>query len=605
MSRFPFTTATFFYYLRTEENKQHPIYCRKQESLGAEEQVILDVNEVAEGHEFTRLGVFQVSPDHRLLAYAVDHQGDEIYTLRIRVMETGEELVDTIEGVYYSLAWSTDCTTLFYTTLDHTKRPYRVHRHVLGTSVTDDEIVFQDDDGRFFVSVQRTRSGSFILIDSHSLRSSEVWVLPADRPEDEIKIVEPRREDVRYFVEHHGDRFLIRTDDGAPEFRLMEVTVDLPSKQNWKEIIGPRDTVTIENVHAFSDHIVVSERDEGLPKITVIEIASGEQHSILFPEPVYVALLTSNPEFNTSTLRLYYSSLVTPASTYDYEISRRELVLRKRQEIPRGYDPDGYESRRLWAKSADGTKVPLSLVYQKGTTFPAPTVLYGYGAYGAPMDPFFVSTRLPLLDRGFAYAIGHIRGGGDLGQKWHNEGRLLNKKKVFEDFIGCAEALIETGIATAGEIAIHGGSAGGTLVGAVANMRPELFRAVIADVPWVDVVTDMLEPDLPLTQTEYLETGNPEDKQIYDYQKSYSPYENVVAQDYPHIFVSAGLNDPRVPYWGPAKWVAKLRRLKTDDNLLLLKTNMGAGHGGPSGRYEQFEEMALRYGFLLKVFDMA
>lgn len=599
----PVKHGDFYYYSRTEEKKQHPIMCRKQGNLEAEEQVMLDINLLAAGHEYTRVGVFEVSPDHRLLAYATDHSGDEIYTLKIRDLQTGQDLPDAIDGVYYSLAWSTDCSTVFYTTLDHTKRPYRVHRHVLGTPKDQDEILFQDDDGRFFVYVQRTRSGAFILITSGAMRTTEVWTLPADQPDGTFHIVEPRREDIRYFVEHHGDRFLIRTDDGAPEFRLMQAPQNSPSRQNWTELIGPRDTVTIENVNAFADHIVVSERDEGLTKITVIEAESWDQHSISFPEPVYLALMTNNPEWNTSTLRLYYSSLVTPGSTYDYEIETRELVLKKRQEIPRGYDPEQYESRRLWGTSADGTKVPVSVVFKKGTSLPAPTYLYGYGAYGAAMDPFFVATRLPLLDRGFAFAIGHIRGGGDLGEKWHDQGRLLNKIKVFEDFICCAEALIKEGLSTKGEIAAVGGSAGGTLVGAVANMRPELFKAVVAEVPWVDVVTDMLEPDLPLTQAEYPEVGNPEDKTIYDYQKSYSPYENVSKQGYPHIFVSAGLNDPRVPFWGPAKWVAKLRANKTDDNLILMKINLGAGHGGPSGRYEQFEELALRYSFLLKVFD--
>lgn len=594
----------YFYYTRTEEGKQYAIYCRKRGSLEAVEEILLDCNFLAEGQKYFHIGVFAPSPNHRLLAYSVDFDGDEIYTLRIKDLETGGLLTDQIPNTSYSLEWADDNATLFYTVLDEAKRPYKVFRHGLGA--VSDTLVYHEEDKRFELEVSKTSSRAFILIGAASSLTTEIRCLRADDPLGEYRVVLPRVHEVEYDLTHHGDSFFIRTNEGARTFRVVEAPVSDPSKTNWKELLPVRPSVTVEGVTAFEDYLVVEEREWGLAKLRIQRVSSGELHYVEFPEPVYSAVLTGNAEFATRRLRFNYSSLVTPNSVFDYDMETRERELKKQQEVLGGYDPSLYQSERRYATAPDGARVPISLVYKKGA-LPyggAPLLLYGYGAYGLSMEPVFGSDRLSLLDRGIVFAMAHVRGGGDLGKTWHEDGRLLKKKNTFTDFIACAEFLIAHGYTAPDRLAIEGRSAGGLLIGAVLNMRPDLFAAALAGVPFVDALNTMLDPSLPLTIGEYEEWGNPSDKIYYDYIESYAPYEHVKAQRYPALLITAGLNDPRVSYWEPAKWAARLRKLKTDANLLLLKTNMGSGHFGASGRYEYLKETAFNYAFLLKVLDI-
>jgi oligopeptidase B len=596
----PVKRDDFFYYSRTEEGKAYSIQCRRHGSTHAPEQVLLDANVMADGQKYFRLGNFAVSPDHRLLAYSTDLEGDESYTIYVKNLETGELLADRIANTYYSLEWANDNRTFFYTVLDQAKRPYRAFRHELGAA--SDTLVYQEDDGRFNLGLAKTRSRRFIFIDLSSPLTSEVRYLEADDPRGEFRVMLPRRQDVEYDASHHGEYFYIRTNDGAKNFRLMRTEVSKPSMENWREVIPARADVTIEGVDSFEDHLVIYERERGLEKICIRDGSGAFSHYIEFPEPVYTVGATGNAEYDTNLLRFSYTSLVTPLSVFDYNVRTRERELKKQYEVRGGYDASQYQSERIFAKAPDGVEVPISLVYWKGfeRNGSSPLLLYGYGAYGHSIDPRFSSDRLSLLDRGLVFAIAHIRGGAELGEEWHDQGKLLQKKNTFTDFIACAEHLIATQYTSSDRLAIMGGSAGGLLMGAVLNMRPELFHAVIAKVPFVDTVNTMLDPTLPLTISEYEEWGNPEDKQFYDYIRSYSPYDNVASREYPKMLVTAGLNDPRVSYWEPAKWVAKLRALKKDSNVLLLKTDMGSGHFGPSGRYEGIKETAFDYAFLLQ-----
>ena len=590
----PVKRDDYFYYTRTEQGKQYAIQCRKKGS-GAEE-VLLDCNLLAEGHKYFRLGAFIASPNHRLLAYSVDFEGDEKYTVRVKNLDTGELFADEIPNTSSTLEWAADNATFFYTTLDEALRPYKVFRHALG--VKDDTLIYHEPDERFTVDLSSTRSRAYIFININSSLTSEIRYLPKDQPAGEFRVLLPRVFETEYDVTHRGDSFFIRTNDAAKGFRVVEAPVADPSKVNWKEIIPGRDSVTIESVSAFADYLVTEERHRGLTQIYIRDMHSGAQHSIEFPEPVYTADLGANAEFNTRLLRFHYTSLVTPASIYDYNMETRERELKKQQQVLGGYDPRQYQSERIHAG-----EVPISLVYKKGFVRDgrAPMLLYGYGSYGISIDPSFSSDRLSLLDRGLVYAIAHIRGGMDLGKPWHEAGRLLQKKNTFTDFIACAEKLIADKYTSPARLAIMGRSAGGLLVGAVVNLRPDLFAAVIAGVPFVDSLNTALDPSLPLTIGEYEEFGDPGKPEFYEYMKSHAPYENVKAQAYPAMLVTAGLNDPRVSYWEPAKWVAKLRALKTNDRPLLLKTNMGSGHFGASGRYEYLKETALEYAFLLDV----
>ncbi len=597
----PVKKDDWFYYTRTERGKPYGISCRKHRSLGAPEEILLDANLLAAGPTYFRIGAFSVSPRHNLLAYSIDVVGDEAYTVFVKDLATGALLPDSIANTYDTLEWANDNATFFYTVLDAAKRPYRVYRHVLGFAA--DELIYEEQDARFWLGLSKSRSDRFIYIGLHSKLTSEIRYVRADQPLSQLQVVLPRTQGIEYGVADHGDYFYIRTNHSAKSFRLMRTPIEAPSDTHWEEVIPERAGITLERVDAFESFLVLSERDRGLPGIRVSSASNpaSDFHYIEFPEPAYAAGLTGNVEYRARTLRFAYTSLITPSSVYDYNMDTRERELKKQTEVLGGYDPSLYASERIFAQAPDGVEVPISIVYPKDTPRDgsSPMLLYGYGSYGMTMDPGFSSDRLSLLERGFVYAIAHVRGGGELGKPWHDDGKLLRKKNTFSDFIACSEYLIDRCYTSADRLTILGGSAGGLLVGAVLNMRPDLFHAAIAKVPFVDVLNTMLDPSLPLTIVEYEEWGNPEDKQYYDYIRSYSPYDNVEPKPYPTLLITAGLNDPRVSYWEPAKWAARLRALKTDRNVLLLKTNMGTGHFGPSGRYDRLRETAFDYAFLL------
>jgi len=591
----------WLYYTRTEAGGQYPIFCRRLDVEGSEEQVLLDQNLLAAGHDYFRMGAFEVSPDHRLLAYSVDTSGAESFRLVVKDLETGALLDEPIGNCSPSAAWGNDSRTLFYVQLDSARRPCRLHRHRLGdTPATDVEVHFEADES-FFLDVGRTRSRRWLVLDISSHSTSEIRVLDADRPEGEFRTVEPRRHGVEYGLTHHGDRFYLVTNDEAPNFRLVSAPELAPGRENWRPVLPYQPDIKLDSADAFRDHLVLWERHEGLRRIRVLTLATGEQHLVPFPEPVYTVWPYENPEFDTTVLRFGYTSMVTPVSVIEYDLAARTWTVRKETPVL-GYDRSHYRSERIFAPAPDGARVPVSLAYRLpfAPDGSRPLLLNGYGAYGVCFDPGFSSNLLSLLDRGFVVAIAHVRGGEELGRAWYESGKLLNKRNSFSDFIAVAEHLVREGYAAPDRLAIGGGSAGGLLMGAVTNLRPDLFRAVLAEVPFVDVVNTMLDASLPLTVIEYDEWGNPHDPEYYEYIRSYSPYDNVQSRDYPHILVTAGLNDPRVAYWEPAKWTARLRARKTDTNQLLLKTNMGAGHGGASGRYDFLREVAFKYAFLME-----
>lgn len=595
----PQRVGEYYYYSRTEEGKQYDIWCRRRGSMEAPEEVILDENVLAEGLDYFRLGNLEVSPNGKLVAYLVDTDGSERMRLRVKDLTTGEVLPDEAENAGWALAWGGDDQTLFYVTLDDTNRPYRLWRHVLGRS--EDEMLFEEADGAYFVNVAESRSRKYVWLRVGSSTTSEASYLESASPRGDFRVILPRRQGIEYNVVHQGDHFYMRTNDGAKNFRLLRSPASDLSPESWEEVLPGRDDVTLSAVDAFAKYLVLTEREDGLARIRVRDQSSGETHSVSFPEPVYTVRATDNPEYDTQVLRLTYTSLVTPMSVFDYDMADRTRELRKQMEVRGGYDPSLYVSERIHAVAADGTEVPVSLVYRRDLdrSRPQRTLLHGYGSYGVSMEPFFRSTNLSLLDRGFIYAMAHIRGGGEMGETWHDHGKLLEKRNTFTDFVAVAQHLVDEGLTTPEQLAIQGGSAGGLLMGAVVNMRPDLFGAVIAQVPFVDVMNTMLDPSLPLTITEYEEWGNPNEAESFAYMRSYSPYDNVSAQAYPPMLITGGLNDPRVSYWEPAKWSAKLREMRTDDNLQLLKVNMGAGHSGASGRYNALEERAFELAFLL------
>ncbi|HMH54884.1 MAG TPA: S9 family peptidase, partial [Gemmatimonadales bacterium] len=595
----------YYYYSRTEAGGQYPILCRRHGELG-DEEILLDQNPLAAGHGYFRLGASAVSPDHRLLAYSVDTSGAEEFTLFIKDLGTGALFPESIVSTSHDVAWANDSRTLFYTALDQAHRPCRLYRHLVGTNPAEDVLVYFEPDASFFLDISRTRSRAYLLLDLSSHSTSEVRFVSADRPEDSFRIVQPREPGIEYTVSHNGDRFFITTNDAAPNFRLVQAPVATPGREHWSPVLPYRPEVKLDTTDAFKKHLVVYERASGFRQIRVLDLAAGEEHLISFPEPVYTVRAHANPEFDTTLLRFTYTSLVTPSSVVDYDMAGRTWTVRKQIEVLGGYDPSLYRSERLSATAPDGTAVPISLVYRIPLQHEGqrPLLLNAYGAYGMSYDPTFSSNTLSLLDRGFVVAIAHVRGGEEMGRPWYEGGRRLNKRNSFTDFIAAAEYLIDKGYSSADRLVIRGGSAGGLLMGAVTNMRPELFRAVLAEVPFVDVVNTMLDASLPLTVIEYDEWGNPNDRASYKYIRSYSPYDNVETRRYPHMLVTAGLNDPRVAYWEPAKWTAKLRAQKTDDNRLLLRINMGAGHGGASGRYDYLREIAFKYAFVLDVLDL-
>lgn len=601
----PVKRDDYYYYTRTEKGRAYPIFCRRQGSAEGPEQILLDVNELASGQAYMQVGNFSVSPNHRLLAYSTDSTGDEVFTTVVEDLSSGELLPDRIVNTYYTLEWANDNRTFFYTTLDEAKRPWRVWRHVLGRA--EDDLVYEEADGRFHLALHKTLSDAYIFIHSASPLTTETRWLRADDLGGEFGVLLAREQGVEYDAYHQGDWFYIRTNERAKNFRLMRMPVSAPAKENLTEVIAGRDKITIEGLDCFADFLVIHERDKGLERMRVDDLAGGGSHYLEFPEPVYTAAAAGNAEYRTTTLRFVYESLVTPRSVFDYDMRTRARELRKQYEVLGGYNPAEYQSERIFATAVDGTEVPISLVYRRGMKRNGenPTLLYGYGSYGLTTDPHFSSDRLSLLDRGFIFAQAHIRGGGDLGKFWHEAGRLGSKQKTFEDFIACADHLIAQRYTAAEHLSINGGSAGGLLIGAVVNERPELFRAAVTRVPYVDTLTTGLDSGLPLTIGEWEEWGNPvEDRAVYEYIKSYSPYDNVRRQRYPAMLVTTGLNDPRVSYWEPAKFVAKLRAMKTDDQVLLLKTNMGAGHFGASGRYERIKETAFDYAFLIAALEV-
>jgi oligopeptidase B len=599
----PARKGEWWYYGRTVEGQQYPIACRRRGSEDGPEQVLLDENELAVGHDFLSVANDTVSPDQRMLAYAMDTDGGERYALRFRDLDTGTDLDDLVEGTYYGLAWAADNAHVFYTKVDDAMRPYQLWRHRVGSPADDDVLVFQEDDERFFLDVHGTRSEQYVLLVLESKVTSETWFLRADDPTGEFRVVAPREQGVEYSVDHHGDRFLIVTNaDGAENFKLVEAPVDAPGRENWVDVVPHRPDVKLDGVDVFARHLVLVERADALRQLRILRLADGEQHVIEQPEPVYTVGPDANPEFDTDVYRFGYESMVTPRSVYDYDMEARTRVLKKQQPVLGGYDPTQYETRRTWAKAPDGVRVPISLVHRRdiATDGSAPALLYGYGSYEISVDPRFSSLRLSLLDRGFVYAIAHIRGGGEMGRRWYEDGKLLCKANTFTDFVAAAEHLVDEGLTTPERLCIRGGSAGGLLMGAVTNMRPDLFGAVVAEVPFVDCLTTILDETLPLTVLEWEEWGNPvTDRAVYDYMKSYSPYDNVRAADYPAMLVTAGLNDPRVSYWEPAKWAQRLRERTTGTRPILLKTELGAGHMGPSGRYDAWRDEAFVFAFIL------
>jgi oligopeptidase B len=595
----PYRRGGFLYYSRTEQGKQYPIHCRRRGSLEAPEQVTLDMNALAAGKPFLALGAYQVSDDARWLAHSLDETGFRQYTLHVKDLVTGEVIARVAERVG-SVAWAADDRTLFYTVEDETtKRQHRLYRHRVGSDAH--ELVYEEVDEAFGVGVYRTRSLRYLVLGISSLTTSEALFLPADEPRGEWRLVAPRVAEQEYDVDHRGASFFIRVNDSGRNFRLVEAPVVAPGRDSWREVVAHDPRVMLEGVDCFRDHLVLLEREDGLPHVRVRDMRSGASHRVAFPEPTYSAWPEANPEFDTALFRYSYQSLVTPPSVFDYDMEARRSTLRKLQPVLGGYDRARYASERVFATAKDGVRVPISLVYREGLLRDgqAPLFLYGYGAYGFPLPVTFSSNRVSLLDRGVVFALAHVRGGGDLGKAWHDDGRMLRKRNTFTDFVACAEHLVARGYGSRERLVIEGGSAGGLLMGAVANLRPDLWKAVVSKVPFVDVVNSMLDETLPLTVGEFEEWGNPKLKEFYDYIRSYCPYSNVAAQAYPAMLVKTAFNDSQVMYWEPAKYVARLRELKTDKNPLLLKTNLDAGHGGASGRYDYLREVALDYAFVL------
>lgn len=613
----PARKGGYWYYGRMVEGQQYSLQCRVAAIPGDDtpptaedgrplegEQILLDGNKIAEGHDFFSLGTFDVSPDGEWVVYSVDFEGDERYTMRFKNLSTGELLPDEITGVSYGSAWSLDASALFYVTVDDAWRPDKVWRHIVGTPAGDDEVVYEETDERFFVGVELSRFERFVLIHSGSKITTECWFIPAAAPLSEPAVVAPRREGVDYHVEHHGDRFLILHNDGAEDFALAYTPVDPPGA--WVPLVEHEPGTRLLDVDPFAGHLVLSLRRDGLTGLRVMPIDGAAAYDITFPEPIYSVEADANFEYQTSTFRLSYTSMVTPESIYDCDIPTGKLTMRKRRPIladaaGREFDPAGYEQHREWAVAGDGTRVPISVMCRKGAPRDgsAPLVLYGYGSYETSVDPYFSIARLSLVDRGVIFAIAHVRGGGEMGRHWYEEGRLFAKKNTFTDFIACARHMVTAGWSSADRIIARGGSAGGLLVGAVANMAPDAFAGIVASVPFVDPLTTILDPSIPLTVTEWDEWGNPlENSEFYTYIKSYTPYENVAPLDYPPILAVTSLNDTRVLYTEPAKWTARLRAVAPRANVL-LKTEMGAGHGGPSGRYNAWREEAFINAWVL------
>lgn len=598
----PVRKRGYLYYTRFEKGQDYGLHCRKKDEKNAKEEIMLNGPEMGKDKSYFQIGGRAISTNNQLLVFGVDYVSRRQYTLYFKDLETGKLLKDKIENTTGGATWANDNKTIFYTKKDPvTLRSYRIYKHVLGTDQKDDELIYEEKDDTYGCYVYKTKSEKYIMIGSYQTVSTEYRCISADNPDGKWKVIEPRKRDHEYHVEHYEDEFYIVTNWKAKNFRLMKTPVSATKRDNWKEVIAHRDDVLLEEIDIFKDHLVVSERKNGLTALRVIKWKDWSEYYIEFNDPAYLAEATSNLEFDTDVLRFTYTSLTTPNSTYDYNMNSKKRELLKMQEVvSKTFSPDNYKSERLYATARDGVKIPVSLVYKKGTKLneKTPLLLYAYGSYGHSIDPYFSSVRLSLLDRGFVFAIAHIRGGQELGRQWYEDGKLLKKKNTFNDFIDCGKFLIDKKYTSSDHLYAQGGSAGGLLMGAVINMEPELFNGVIAAVPFVDVVSTMLDESIPLTTGEFDEWGNPKDKKYYKYILSYSPYDNIEAKDYPNLLVTTGYWDSQVQYWEPAKWVAKLRDLKTDDNLLLMHCDMDVGHGGASGRFKRYKEVALEYAFL-------
>jgi len=597
----PYKEGDYFYYIRTEAGKQYPIRCRKKASMDAPEEVLLDVNELAKGQAFMSIAAFAVSPDGNLLAYSYDNTGYRQFTLAVKDLRTGQTLADHADRVG-SVVWANDNQTIFYTQEDAvSKRQYRLLRHAAG-SVTADGVVYEEPDEKFNVEAYKTRSGAFIFMVSRSHTTTEARYIPATQPDGEWKIVEPRKQGVEYYPDHNGDSFYIRVNDTGRNFRLVNAPVTDPGSKNWHEVLAQNPGIMIDETDFFKNFCVLYERESGLPQIRVIDLRNGQSKRIAFPEQAYAAYPYVNRVYDTTDFRYGYQSPITPASVYSYDMEKGTSTLLKQKEVPGGYDPKKYEVEQIYAVASDGVKIPVSVLRLKGAKLDGtgPLYLYGYGSYGISIDMFFNSNYFSMVDRGVVVAVAHIRGGGEMGKAWHDAGRMMNKKTTFTDFISCAEDLLKRGYGSKDRLVIEGRSAGGLLMGAVLNMRPDLFKAAIVGVPFVDVINTMLDETLPLTVGEFEEWGNPKEKAAYDYMITYSPYDNIEAKAYPNMLVKTSFNDSQVMYWEPAKYVAKMRATRTDHNILIFKVNLSpAGHGGASGRYDRLKETAFDYAYIL------
>ena len=600
----PYKSNGYWYYTRVEEGKEYAIYCRKKETLEGKEEIMIDANVLAEGHDFFQMGGMSISENNKMLAYSIDTVSRRKYTVYFKNLETGEILDTTIPNTTGSCTWANDNKTVFYATKDEqTLRSDKVFKHILGTDFQTDKIVFHEKDEAYYSGIYKSKSKKYLVIYSGSTLTNQYYLLEADNPEGVFREFSPREEKLEYSIAHFEDKFYVITNWDAKNFRLMETSEVSTEKQNWKEVIAHREDVFLEGIELFRNHMVIEERKNGLTELRIINQKSGDEHYLEFDDPAYTAYSGTNPEFDTEILRFGYTSMSTPSSVFDYNMNTQDKKLLKQHEVVGGYDASMYVTERHYAPSRDGVKIPISLVYKKGIekNGKSPLLLYGYGSYGSTIDPYFSSVRLSLLDRGFVYAIAHIRGGQTMGREWYEDGKMFNKKNTFYDFIDCGEYLIKEQYTSKENLFGMGGSAGGLLIGAVINLRPDLFKGVVAGVPFVDVVNTMLDESIPLTTGEFDEWGNPKNKDAYEYILSYSPYDNVEAKDYPNMLITTGLHDSQVQYWEPAKWIAKLRDLKTGNNLILLETNMEAGHGGASGRFRQHKETALEYAFLLSL----
>ncbi|MBQ0736154.1 S9 family peptidase [Aquimarina celericrescens] len=602
-SSVPYNDNGYSYYTRYEKGMDYALYCRKKLEDNAEEEIMLNGPKMAEGLSYFGIGGRSVSPNNELLAYGIDTVSRRRYTIYFKNLKTGELLSDKLENTNGSAAWANDNKTVFYTSKDSvTLRANKIYKHVLGTDQSQDELVFNEENDTFSTFVYRSRSDKFIIIGSYQTLSTEYRFLSADTPNGEWKIIQPRERDLEYGIAHFGDHFYIRTNMDATNFKLVKTPISATTKENWEDVIPHREDILLEDFTVFKNHLVLGERKEGLSTIRVMKWNGDNDHYIQFDDPAYLAYTATNPDFDTNVLRYSYTSLTTPSSTIDYNMETKEQTVLKEQEVlDPNFSKDNYISERLYATAKDGVKIPISLVYKKGTKKSAdtPLLLYSYGSYGNSTEPYFSSTRLSLLDRGFIYAIAHIRGGQEMGRHWYEDGKLLKKKNTFTDFIDCGEYLVNKGFTSPEHTYAMGGSAGGLLMGAVLNMKPELWNGVVAAVPFVDVVSTMMDETIPLTTFEFDEWGNPKNKEYYDYMKSYSPYDNVEAKEYSNILITTGYWDSQVQYWEPAKWIAKLRDLKTDDNLLIMDCDMETGHGGASGRFARYKRTALSYAFML------